>query len=1039
MEGREQRVEEEEVRVVDGEVEEEEVRAVDGEVEEEEVRAVDGEVEEEEVRVVDGEVEEEEGSGGGWRGGGGGGSGGGWRGGGGGGSGGGWRGGGGGAETQSTQRVPLQASLDRSCPYRGWSLYFTEGFVASSPAVEKIRVFEKYFSSRIHLYDKDEIERQGSVLVDYADLVGDGAVLEALPEIVTELKEQPELLISCLGAAVHQVLTVDLEKQAAELQEDELPVSTPIVSIPHISARLYNYEPLAALRTLRAAAFGRLVSVKGTVIRVSSIRPRCARMAFICQGCSAAASLPLQHGKYCTPTKCVQPGCRSRSFLPVRNSPLTHTVDWQIIKIQELMGGEQREAGRIPRSVECHLTSDLCDSCVPGDTVTVTGIVRVTNDGGSRGNKDQCMFLLYIDATSVSNTKGHQAKSGGQGSGAPEDRPAGEEFSLKELYAVQEIQAQPHLLRLIVHSLCPVIYGHLMVKAALALALFGGRQKHTDRNSVPVRGDPHILLVGDPGLGKSQMLQAVCNVAPRGIYVCGNSTSTTGLTVSLSRDAGTGDFALEAGALVLADQGTCCIDEFDKLGGQQQALLEAMEQQSVSLAKAGIVSSLPARASVVAAANPAGGHYNRAKTVSENLKMGSALLSRFDVVFLLLDVPDESHDRRLSEHIMAHRTGRGRAGGAEVSRAGGAEVSRAGAASESSILLEHADLPLSERLQVPAGETLDAIPACLLRKYVSYARQYVRPSLSPEAAQTLQDFYLSLRAQAHSADATPITTRQLESLIRLTEARAKLELRETATKSDADDVVEIMKHSLADTYSDGLGNLDFERSQHGSGMSQRGAAKRLVGALHSHAQRTGQKQFDLQTLRSVAERVNIKVLDFDGLLSSLNEQGFLLKRGAKLYQLQTVSRAAVGAGRGYVLARARVMAAQTHSCHRGAREVNAAAAPLTALVIFRDVGLIAAVFWVRYKTVPPPVTLSKFFNPCYTTAQLQPTLFSKVNTAIQLCLVAASLAAPVFHFTDSVLLQGLWYVTAVTTAASGYSYWHYGRKTVRVLNTRPPS
>ncbi|XP_049927246.1 DNA helicase MCM8 [Epinephelus moara] len=796
-----------------------------------------------------------------------------------GGGGGGWRGGGGGSgsQTSSSQRVLSQATLDVMCPYKGWALYFTDSFIQSSPSVEKIKVFEKYFTSKIQLYDKDEIERQGSVLVDYADLTGDKTVRKALPDLTTQLKEQPEVILNCLGVAIHQVLTIDLEKQAAELQGEELPVATPIINIPHISARLYNYEPLTALRTLRASVFGRLVCVRGTVVRVSNIRPLCTRMAFRCQGCSHTQSLPLQHGKYATPTKCIQPSCRSRSFTPSRSSPLTHTVDWQIIKVQELMGGEQRETGRIPRTVECHLTSDLCDSCVPGDTVTVTGIVRVTNDGISRGNKDQCMFLLYLEATSVSNTKGQQSKSG---QGSLEDRAGGEEFSLKELYAIQEIQSQPDLLRLIVQSLCPAIYGHLLVKAALALALFGGRQKHTGKNSVPVRGDSHILMVGDPGLGKSQMLQAVCNVAPRGIYVCGNSTSTTGLTVTLSRDSGTGDFALEAGALVLADQGLCCIDEFDKLGSQQQALLEAMEQQSVSLAKAGIVSSLPARASVIAAANPIGGHYNRGKTVSENLKMGSALLSRFDIVFLLLDIADESHDRHLSEHVMANRAGKG--------RTSSAIVSRANSDLETSILLEHSDMPLSERLQIPAGETIDPIPVSLLRKYISYARQYVHPSLSPEAAQTIQAFYLSLRSQAHSADSTPITTRQLESLIRLTEARARLELRETATKGDAEDVVEIMKHSLADTYSDGLGNLDFERSQLGSGMSQRSAAKRLVNALHAHAQRTNQKQFDLQTLRSVANRMNIKVMDFEGLVSSLNEQGFLLKKGAKLYQLQTV-------------------------------------------------------------------------------------------------------------------------------------------------------
>ncbi|CAL9687718.1 unnamed protein product [Knipowitschia caucasica] len=776
-----------------------------------------------------------------------------------------------------TQRVCTQATLNCECPYKGWALYFTEGFTESSPNAGRIKVFEKYFTSKINLFDKDEIERQGSILVDYAELISDQVVIQELPDLAKELKEQPEMILSCLGVAIHQVLTSDLERQAAELKGDELPVTTPLINIPHISARLYNYDPLTPLRLLRASVFGRLVCVRGTVVRVSNIRPLCTRLAFRCLVCSHTQALPLQHGQYSTPTKCVVQSCRGRTLVPCRSSPLTQTVDWQIIKVQELIGGEQREAGRIPRTVECHLTADLCDSCVPGDTVTVTGIVRVTKEGLQRGNKDQCMFLLYIEATSVSNTKGLQSKAGSQGSA---EAHSAEEFSLKELYAIQEIQSQPDLLKLMVHSLCPVIYGHLLVKAALVLALFGGRQKNINKNSVPVRGDPHVLMVGDPGLGKSQMLQAVCNVAPRGIYVCGNSTSSTGLTVTLSRDAATGDYALEAGALVLADQGVCCIDEFDKLGNQQQALLEAMEQQSVSLAKAGIVSSLPARTSVVAAANPIGGHYNRGKTVSENLKMGSALLSRFDVVFLLLDIPDESHDRRVSEHVMANRSGKGRMSSSVVSRDNGQM--------ESSILLQHSDLPLSERLQVSMGETVDPIPAFLFRKYISYARQYVQPSLSSEAAETLQSFYLSLRAQGQAADATPITTRQLESLIRLTEARARLELREMANKSDAEDVVEIMKHSLADTYSDGLGNLDFERSQLGSGMSQRSAAKRLVHALHTHAQKTNQKEFDLQTIRGVADKLNIKVMDFEGLLSSLNEQGFLLKKGAKVYQLQTV-------------------------------------------------------------------------------------------------------------------------------------------------------
>ena len=187
---------------------------------------------------------------------------------------------------------------------------------------------------------------------------------------------------------------------------------------------------------------------------------------------------------------------------------------------------------------------------------------------GRGRNKDKCMFLLYIYANSINNSKGNKAGTEG---GLAMD------FTMKDLYAIEEIQSEENLFRLLVGSLCPSIYGHELVKAGLVLGLFGGSQKYTnDKNRIPVRGDPHILVVGDPGLGKSQMLQAAANIAPRSVYVCGNTTTTSGLTVTLSKEGGSGDYALEAGALVLADQGCCCIDEFDKMTSQHQALLEAM-------------------------------------------------------------------------------------------------------------------------------------------------------------------------------------------------------------------------------------------------------------------------------------------------------------------------------------------------------------------------------------------------------------------------------------------------------------------------------
>ncbi|NWY97539.1 MCM8 helicase, partial [Loxia curvirostra] len=782
--------------------------------------------------------------------------------------------------THSKSRL-VQSTMDQFIPYKGWKLYFSEVYNDKSPFVQKTQAFEKFFMQRIELYDKDEIERKGSILMDYKELIQDRELTKSIPNISAELRDMPQKILQCMGLAIHQVLTKDLERHAAELQVQEgLPLQgEPVINVPLIHARVYNYEPLTQLKNVRANCYGKYIALRGTVVRVSNIKPLCTNLAFVCAACGDVQGVPLPDGKYTLPTKCLVPECRGRSFTADRSSPLTTTVDWQSVKVQELMSDDQREAGRIPRTIECELVQDLVDSCVPGDMVTVTGIVKVasTEEGASKNKNDKCMFLLYIEANSVSNSKGQKLKNFDDET----FQRSFMEFSLKDLYGIQEIQAEENLFRLIVNSLCPAIYGHEIVKAGLALALFGGCQKFVDdKNRIPVRGDPHVLVVGDPGLGKSQMLQAVCNIAPRGVYVCGNTSTSSGLTVTLSRDGTSGDFALEAGALVLGDQGICGIDEFDKMGNQHQALLEAMEQQSISLAKAGIVCSLPARTSIVAAANPVGGHYNKAKTVSENLKMGSALLSRFDLVFILLDTPNEVHDHLLSEHVMAMRAGR-------CAACSSALVTRA-SSQEHSVLQATSDRPLLERLKISTGENFDAIPHQLLRKYVGYARQYVHPSLSPEAAQVLQEFYLELRKQNQGADSTPITTRQLESLIRLTEARSRLELREKSTKEDAEDVIEIMKYSMLGTYSDEFGKLDFERSQHGSGMSNRSQAKRFVSALSSVAQRTYNNLFDLQQLRRIASELQLRVSDFESFIGSLNDQGYLLKKGSRVYQLQTM-------------------------------------------------------------------------------------------------------------------------------------------------------
>lgn len=767
----------------------------------------------------------------------------------------------------------IQTSLT-PCPFKKWNLYFPDiVYNPDSALATKVKAIMKFVESHAAQLSKDEIESKAAVMFDYMDLISDTELAESFPSFAGDLRDQPTEVLHSISLAVSQVLLT--------VETAESPHGAPLFDLPYIQARITNFEPAIPLKNLKSCYWGKFVAIHGTVIRVSNVKPLVKKMAFSCNLCSQTQVVHLTDGKYSIPTQCSSVDCRGKSFTPERSSPMTETIDWQTIKVQEIMDDDQRESGRIPRTVECELTADLVDSCVPGDMVTVTGIVKATGteENRNKSNKDKCMFLLYLHVNAVNNNKG--------GTGATEQTSGlAMEFSIKELYAIQEIQAQKNLFRLIVGSLCPSIYGHEMVKAGLVLGLFGGTQRYlNDKNRIPVRGNPHILVVGDPGLGKSQMLQAVSNVAPRGVYVCGNATSTSGLTVTLSKEGSSGDYSLEAGALVLGDQGCCCIDEFDKMGSQHQALLEAMEQQSISIAKAGVVCSLPARTSILAAANPVGGHYNKAKTVSENLKMGSALLSRFDLVFILLDKPDEEMDCMLSEHVMALHAGKKSAFGVVTARRRSREES---SSDEDEMRRQwEADKPLSERLKIGRNEEFDAIPSQLLRKYVGYARTYVHPKLTPAAAEVLQNFYLDLRQQHHSADSTPITTRQLESLIRLTQARARLEMREKASQQDAKDVVEIMKYSLLDTFSDDFGNLDFQRSQHGSGMSSRAQSKRFVAELSRISEREYNSLFTVEQMRRIAKDLRLQIRNFDDFVYSLNNQGFLLKKGPRVYQLQT--------------------------------------------------------------------------------------------------------------------------------------------------------
>ncbi|CAF0720701.1 unnamed protein product [Rotaria sordida] len=794
-------------------------------------------------------------------------------------------------QTPITKYINITEQPER---YRGWSLYFPDTDKESDPSYLSVcQLFEDYFRRMKNLYDYSEIEQKQSFTINYHEVLEDSAFQDKKQTWSLFFSDQNETTMRVIGLAMHQCI-IDEQEEKDRLAASECHHPTvPLIDLPIIHARLVNFTPMIRLKDVKAQAYGKLVSIRGVVVRVSNSQCLVVRLAYECSTCRHTFGVTCENGKHTEPERCPTPGCIGRSFVQQRSHPLTTIIDWQTIRLQEVASEASRAPGRIPQTIECELTNDLVNSAIPGDAVVVSGVVKlmVDENSGLRKISDQSLLQIYIDVNSVVNQRLNTSDSALGGNSLMNTM----DFSLFDLYGIQQIQQQKNVLKLLVHSLCPSIYGHELVKAALLMALFGGLVRNEDGAChIPIRSDPHILIVGDPGLGKSQLLHACVSIAPRGVYVCGTSSTQSGLTVTLHKDKG-GDLMLDAGALVMAHQGCCCIDEFDKMITQQQVLLEAMEQQCVSIAKGGIMASIPARTCVIAAANPVGGHYNKGKTVAENLKLKGPILSRFDLVFILIDRADDELDYRLSEHVLAqhNRSIRSSHNNTTVSLNRTQNEAAAAAApanhrqqQPSSTLYE--EIPLLGELRLKLGESIEPVGPTLLQKYIAYARRYVKPRLTRQAIDILKKFYFELRMAHQRNGTTPITLRQLESLMRLTEARAKLELREECTESDALDVVQIMEASMLDTYTDENGQLDFSRLQHGSGMSRAAEVKKMMNAIRCVCEKKKNPRFSIAELKQIATDIKINMDKFDELLIKLNDNGYLLKKGHNVYDVSLI-------------------------------------------------------------------------------------------------------------------------------------------------------
>ncbi|MCS7140404.1 MAG: minichromosome maintenance protein MCM [Candidatus Nezhaarchaeota archaeon] len=517
--------------------------------------------------------------------------------------------------------------------------------------------------------------------------------------------------------------------------------------IGRFHARFRGAGDVVPIRKIRAEHINKMITIEGVLVRSSSIKQRLVESTFICKNvdCREVIRIPQVSRSFTTPSICPKCGRKGTLEFSPENSSY---IDAQIFIVQEKP--EELPPGQLPRSIEVLVTEDLVDSARPGDRILISGIVTLKQESSLKLGK-LTTFTTYLEANYVEvSTKGYEDV----------------EITPEDEREIREVAKDPDIVDKIVRSIAPSIYGMEEVKEAIAYMLFGGVPKVMP-DGIKVRGDLHVLIIGDPGTAKSQLLQYVAKLAPRGIYTSGKGSTAAGLTATVIRDKNTGEFFLEAGALVLADNGVSCIDEIDKMRQDDRvAIHEAMEQQTVSIAKAGIVATLNARTSILAAANPTLGRYMSNRPLSENINLPVTILSRFDFIFIITDKPSKVRDAALADHVL--------------------------------------------NLRAMKSEKTTPFPPDFLRKYIAYARRNVMPKLTEAAIDRIKSYFLGLREKASEDSPVPITVRQLETLVRAAEARARIALRSEVTAEDAEAVIELMDYYLRTVGSDAAGRPDID-------------------------------------------------------------------------------------------------------------------------------------------------------------------------------------------------------------------------------------
>ena len=631
--------------------------------------------------------------------------------------------------------------------------------------VERFQQFyRRYCSDDVGTLAQQYPKEQKSLHVDWQELH------QYDPDLADDYLQHPE----------------EMQEYAEEaLRLYDLPVD---ISLGQAHVRVQNLPEATDIREIRARHVNTLVGVQGLVRKATDVRPKIQEAAFECQRCGTLSYIPQTGGDFQEPHECQ--GCERQGPFQI-NFDQSEFIDAQKLRVQE--SPEGLRGGETPQSLDVHIEDDITGDVSPGDHVTVTGVLRIEQQGSDQDKSR--MFDLFMDGHSVVLEDA-----------VFEDMDITEEDKRR----IIELSNEENIYEQMVASIAPSIYGYDQEKLSMMLQLFSGVTKHLPDGS-RIRGDLHMLLIGDPGTGKSQLLQYIREVAPRSVYTSGKGSSTAGLTAAAVRDdfAEGNQWSLEAGALVMADQGIAAVDELDKMRPEDRsALHEGLEQQKISISKAGINATLKSRCSLLGAANPKYGRFDQYEPIGEQIDLEPALISRFDLIFTVTDKPDPDHDRKLADHII--------------------KTNYAGELHTQNENLATANVS-TEEVDAATEDVEPAIEAEFLRKYIAHAKRSCFPAMTDEAMESIRDFYVDLRSKGADDDApVPVTARKLEALVRLSEASARVRLADTVEETDAQRVIEIVRSQLQDIGIDPeTGQFDADVVETGRSKTQRDRVKNI--------------------------------------------------------------------------------------------------------------------------------------------------------------------------------------------------------------------